>query len=54
MSTFLLNLMLCLRPSKFSFKFDGSKHFGFQVLIAVVLTVASTSCKAFDLNRAPW
>lgn len=54
MSTFLLNLLLCLRHNKFSFKFDGSKQVSFPVLIAVDLTVASTSCQAFDLSHTPW
>lgn len=54
MSTFLLNLLLCLRHNKFSFKFDGSKHVGFPVLIAVDLTFASTSCQAVDLSHGPW
>lgn len=54
MSTFLLNLLLCLRHSKFSLKFDGSRHVGFLVLMAVDLTFASTSCQAVDLSHGPW
>lgn len=54
MSTFLLKWLLCLRHNKFCFKFDGSKHVGFSVLMAVDLVVASTSCQGFDLSHALW
>lgn len=54
MSTFLLNLLLCLRHNKLSFKFYGGEHVGFAVLIAVDLAVANPSCQALDLSHAPW
>lgn len=54
MSTFLLNLLLCLRHNMLSFKFYGGKHVGFPVLIAVDLAVAKLSCQALDLSHAPW
>lgn len=54
MSTFLLNLLLCMRYNKLSFQFYGGQYVGLPVLIAVDSAVPKASCQALDPSHAPW
>lgn len=53
MSTFLLNLLLCMRYNKLSFQFYGGQYVGFPILIAVDSAVLKASCQALDPSHAP-
>lgn len=54
MSTFLLNLLLCMRYNKPSFQFYGGQFVGLPALIPVDSTVPKASCQALDPSHAPW
>lgn len=54
MSTFLLNLLLCMRYNKLSFQSYGGQYGGLPVLIAVDSTVPKAACQALDPSHAPW